>query len=98
MDIEPLDSADPKLQPIIDSVIVSLETHKATHHIREISERRRARLREVDLRDAAHRIAVAFAMFLPPDAPMPSDDFLREHAERVLDGYDGVTRAPRKVE
>lgn len=92
MDIAPVNAHD-QAGKKIDAI---RELLKVTN-IREIGKARRERLRELDLRDAAHRLGVAFAMFLPPNAPMPSDDFLLEHATRILNGYDGVARAPRKV-
>lgn len=94
MSIHPVTSDDAKkLQPLIDSVRSSL----AVTHIRGLAEQRRERRRDIDLRDAAMRLGVAFAMHLPPGSPMPSDDFLLEHAQRILNGYDGTTRKPVKA-
>jgi hypothetical protein len=92
MDIAPVnahDQAGKKIDAIRELLTVT--------NIREIGKARRERLRELDLRDAAHRLGVAFAMFLPPNAPMPSDDFLLEHAERIYNAILGTTRTPEKV-
>jgi hypothetical protein len=78
----------------IDSVRGAL----AISHIRGLGEQRRNHLRALDVQQTADRLMVAFAAFLPADAELPSDAFLREHAERIYNAILGVTRAPRKVE
>lgn len=85
--------SDPSLSRKVDAIRQALSVHQ----IRCVSEQKRDRLRDLNLRDTRERLRVAFADFLPMDVELPSDAFLDRHAVRIYDAILGTTREPRKV-